>query len=118
MSWWAALIYLGASVARCESSADYRDGAAVLQVLRNRGGLVEALRPHQFAVSCPATVRTWSPRHVVLALQAAAGTLPVPSWARDAWHYTGRADRPGMCERWRAKVVGKVAHTFCGRASR
>lgn len=115
MSIWGIWIYLAASVARCESSARYDDGAVVLQTLRNRGGLLEALRPHQFAVACPATLRTWSPRHVVLALQAAAGTLPVPDWARRAWHYTGRADRPGMCQRWRAEVVGRVVHTFCGR---
>lgn len=119
MTAWALTLYLAASTARCESSAHYADGAAVLQVARNRGPLLASLlRPHQFAVLCPASPRVWSPRHVVLGLQAMAGTLPVPEWARRAWHYTGHADRPGMCARWGARVVGRLTHTFCAASGR
>lgn len=75
------------------------------------------LAPRQFAWACATTPRSWSPRHVLLALQAMAGTLDVPPWARRAWHYTGRADRPGQCQRWRGQVVGALAHTFCTRGT-
>jgi hypothetical protein len=114
---WALTLYLAASTARCESSAAYADGAAVLQVARNRGPLLGLLAPRQFAWSCPPTPRSWSPRHILLALQAMAGVLDVPPWARRAWHYTGRADRPGQCQRWRGQVVGALAHTFCTRGT-
>ena len=117
---WALSAFLAADIARCESSADFPDGAAVLQVVRNRtlrsgrSMLAEMLVPSQFASGCPTSPRSWSERHVILGLQAAAGTLKAPGWARRALHYTGRYDPPGMCARWRMHVIGRIAHTFCG----
>lgn len=115
-------ILTAADVARCESSHAWADGAAVLQVARNRARrsgrppLHELTRPAQFARGCPAAPRTWHPRHLVLGWQAVTGTLVVPAWARRALHYTGPHDRAGMCARWRVVLVGRVVHVFCGGA--
>lgn len=119
LAWLSATILTAADVARCESSHAFDDGAAVLQVARNRAArsgrslLAELTRPHQFARGCPAAPRTWHPRHLLLGWQAAVGTLDVPAWARRALHYTGPADRAGMCQRWRMVPGPSIRHTFC-----
>ena len=111
MTAWALTLYLAASVARCESSAAYADGAAVLQVARNRGPLLGLLAPRQFAWACPARPRSWSPRHVVLGLQAMAGTLDAPAWARRAWFYCSKSDLAACVARG-GEQVGAVVHRF------
>jgi len=122
LAYLCATVFTAADVARCESSHAWADGAAVLQVGLNRARrsgrtlLHELTRPAQFARGCPAAPRTWHPRHLVLGWQAVAGTLAVPAWARRAMHYTGPADRAGMCQRWRVVPAGKLVHVFCAPA--
>ncbi len=114
-----ATVFTAADVARCESSNAFADGAAVLQVAVNRARrsgrslLEELTRPHQFARGCPTAPRTWHPRHLVLGLQAVTDSLDVPVWASRALHYTGPRDAAGMCQRWRVREVGRLAHSFC-----
>jgi hypothetical protein len=118
------LLILGAADTACaESGRDYRDGAAVLQVVRNRarsgwgrydGSLWGALWSRgQHAHGCrwPLTVR-----HLALGWQFVAGSLDAPEWARDALWYCGGYDRPGACAaRGGRRVLGRVVHTYWGR---
>jgi len=115
---------LAASVARCESSARYDDGAAVLATALNRARLLRRslasvlVQPWQFAWSCPASPRTWSWRHVQLGLDAALGTLRAPAWAWKALMYCGPSDSRDRCHDRREahfEIVGEIVHTFYGR---
>lgn len=118
------LLMVGAADTACaESGRDYRDGAAVLQVVRKRasldrrgwrrydGTLWTALwSPGQHAHGCrwPLTIE-----HLVLGWQFVTDTLPVPEWAHRAVYYCGRWDRPGACRaRGGKRIVGRLAHEF------
>lgn len=118
-----ALVFGAADTACAESGRDYRDGAAVLQVVRTRaklnrkgwarydGTLSTALwSPGQHAHGCRWPL-TW--RHVELGLRFVTDSLDVPEWARTAVYYCGRWDRPGACRaRGGRRVVGRLAHEF------
>lgn len=122
----AALVLGGAHTACAESGRDYRDGAAVLQVVANRarsgwarydGTLLDALySPAQHATRCrwPLTLE-----HLRLGVDFARGELDAPPWARRALWYCGRWDRPGLCESRCSsapcEAVGGLAHTFYAR---
>lgn len=111
-------VYVAADVARCESSARYDDGAVVLQTAANRARkwrrplLSILLQRAQFAHGCPERPRTWSPRHLVLGIEAATGNLRVPTWARDAMLYCGPSDTPAACQDLRRDPVGRVVHVY------
>ena len=111
---------LGAADTACtESGRDYRDGAAVLQVIHNRarsgwarydGSLAGALwSPAQHAHGCgwPLTLG-----HLRLGIQFVLDDLPVEPWARRALWYCSDRDRPGTCEARGAEIVGEIAHRF------
>lgn len=118
-----ALVLGAADTACAESGRDYRDGSAVLQVVRTRatldrrgwarydGTLWTALwSPGQHAHGCRWPL-TW--RHVELGLRFVTDTLDVPEWARGALYYCGRYDRAGACQsRGGRSVVGRLAHEF------
>lgn len=123
---WASLpmtAFVAANVARCESSARYDDGAAVLQTAVNRArawrrSLLDVLtQPRQFAWRCPVWPRTPSMQHVRMGLAAAMGTLQAPAWASAAFEYLGPADSPALAST-RGPVVGRIVHTFHGRRAR
>ena len=111
-----ATVYTAANVARCESSARYDDGAAVLATAMTRARtwkrpLLTVLRQrYQFATSCPWSPRTWSWRHVQLGIEAASGTLRAPEWTRLAFMYCGAFET--ACLASRGPIVGRLAHTF------
>lgn len=119
-----ALVMGAADTACAESSYDYADGAVVLHVVAERattgprrgwsrydGTLSGALwSPAQHAHGCRAPL-TW--RHVRLGVEFATGRLDVPDWAKDAWYYCGKYDRPGACEaRGAVLPLGHLSHTF------
>ena len=118
------LLMLGAADTACaESGRDYRDGAAVLQVVRNRaasgwsrydGSLWGALwsrEQHAHGCRWPLTFG-----HLVLGWAFVTDSLPAPKWATRALWYCGRYDRPGACSRRGGRrVLGRVAHTYWGR---
>jgi hypothetical protein len=112
-----ATVYTAANVARCESSARYDDGAAVLATAMTRARtwkrpLLAVLRQrYQFATSCPWSPRTWSWRHVHLGIEAASGTLRAPEWTRRAFHYCN-AEPAETCANRRGEFVGQVVHSF------
>lgn len=121
VSLWA-LVLSAADTACAESGRDYRDGAAVLQVVRNRarsrgrrydGTLATALwSPQQHAHGCrwPLTAE-----HVRLGAQFVADRLPVEPWARRAIYYCSPRDAPGSCARRAGPWLGRHAHDFYGR---
>jgi hypothetical protein len=115
-----ATAYTAASVARCESSARFDDGAAVLATALTRARvlrrpLLSVLRqPWQFATGCPAWPRSWSWRHAAMGMQATVGGLTAPVWARAAWFYCGR-ESAERCHNRRGPLVGRVVHSFYGR---
>ena len=115
-----ATAYTAASVARCESSARFDDGAAVLATAMTRARvlrrpLLSVLRqPWQFATSCPTWPRTWSWRHAQLGIAATVGTLKAPAWARSAFFYCSR-EPAETCANRRGPLVGRVAHSFYSR---
>lgn len=120
---WAATVLTAAQVARCESSASYRDGAVVLQTAVNRSRvwrrplLVTLTQANQFATNCPLTPRTPSWRHLALGIAAVNDQLGVPEWAAAALWYC-RSEPQGTCERrcpGGCPAVGEVVHTFFGR---
>jgi hypothetical protein len=121
------LLVLGAADTACaESGRDYRDGAVVLQVVRNRaalhglgwarydGSLWGALwSPAQHAHGCrwPLTLG-----HITLGVAFVLDMLPAPDWSRRALWYCGRYDHPGSCvARGGRRIVGQVLHTYWGR---
>jgi hypothetical protein len=122
--WFWLTVHLVGGVARCESNPWPNDAAVVVQVLVNRAHnsgrplTWELLKPAQFAWTCPSSPRTWSKGHLLLGVQAVlGGSIPgVPTWAHKARFFTSPIDRPGMCKRWRARVIGSIVHTFCGPA--
>jgi len=111
-----ATAYTAANVARCESSARYDDGAAVLATAMTRARtwkrpLLTVLRqPYQFATACPWWPRTWSWRHAQLGIEAAAGTLTAPEWTRESVQYCGPTE--AQCRASRGRVVGVIVHSF------
>ena len=110
---------VAANVARCESSARFDDGAAVLQVALNRAkswrrSLLDVLtQSRQFAWQCPVWPRTPSMRHLRMGIAAVRGTLQAPAWALSAVEYLGPSDRPELVAT-RGPVVGRILHTFHG----
>lgn len=119
---WLALA--AADTACAESGTNYKDGAIVLQVVRNRavsgwdrytGSLKDALfKKHQHAHGCRAPITAY---HLKLGWQFVNDTLVTPEWARRALWYCGNYDKPLTCEK-RCKhgcePLGKEAHTFYG----
>lgn len=118
-----ATAFVAANVARCESSARYDDGAAVLQTAVNRArawrrSLLDVLtQPRQFAWRCPVWPRTPAVQHVRMGLAAALGTLQAPEWAGQAFEYLGPSDSPALAAT-RGPIVGRIVHTFHGRRAR
>lgn len=111
---------VAANVARCESSARFDDGAAVLQTALNRArawrrSLLDVLtQPGQFAWRCPLWPRSLDARHLRMGIAAARGTLQAPAWASGAFEYLGPSDRPALTAT-RGPAVGRLVHTFHGR---
>ncbi|TEX51679.1 MAG: hypothetical protein B7C55_04315 [Actinomycetales bacterium mxb001] len=118
------VLVLGAADTACaESGRDYQDGAAVLQVVRNRatsgwarydGSLWGALwSPSQHAHGCrwPLTLG-----HITLGVAFLLDILPAPEWSHRALWYCGTYDHPGSCSaRGGRRIVGQVLHTYWGR---
>lgn len=121
------LLIRGAADTACaESGRDYKDGAHVLQVVRNHaalfykgwkrydGTLKNALySPAQHAHGCryPTTLG-----HYILGIQFVADALPVEPWAKSAISYCN-IEPEGTCEN-RCKggcpYLGKVVHRYYG----
>lgn len=109
-----------ADVACAESGYDYQDGAAVLQVVRNRAGsgwgrydgtLYNALwSPKQHAHHCRWPI---SKEHLQLGAMFTLGTLGDTGCDTSVLWYCGKYDRPGSCRRRGARSpVIRHRHTF------
>lgn len=121
MAWaeFPVTVFVAANVARCESSARYDDGAAVLQTALNRAkawrrSLLSVLtQRRQFAWDCPVWPRTPALQHLRMGVAAALGTLRAPEWAAGSFEYLGPSDRAELTAT-RGPEVGRLVHTFHG----
>jgi hypothetical protein len=116
------LALIAADVACSESGSNYRDGACVLSVVRNRavskwrrydGTLWTAITsPHQHAHGCRAPMTLG---HLRLGYQFAAGSLEAAPFCASAQNYIGDHDDPDLsCDDYGLSPVGEIAHTYCG----
>ena len=104
-----------ADIARCESSRDFRDGAAVVEVALGhfrRGGFDALTRPGAFALGCPLEPRRPALEHLVLGVRGVLGLGKAPRWAKEARFFCAPRARPGRCHERRVGALGRLTHTF------
>ena len=108
-----------ADIARCESSRDFRDGAAEVDERHlddRRGGFAALTRPGAFAIGCPLEPRRPAFEHLVLGLRGVLGIGKAPRWAKEARFFCAPRARPGRCHERRAGALGRLTHTFYSRS--